>query len=171
MLSNLSAICLIIYDWLGAIVSNCLLDSIIMPLLWGSHERSLTSPILPIDSPSSRESRRPSSTFFCCRTALFVILATTILTTIFLTCVGSLPVGALLSVLPYSRTRPPPDLLVDSSASLPPAPSAPPTQPKLKQYDGYLELEELRTLVSKTKGYFARDYSLHLGWNNVRIYT
>jgi hypothetical protein len=29
-------------------------------------------------------------------------------------------------------------------------------------------LEKVREMVSKTKGYYARDYSLGLGWNNVR---
>lgn len=28
-------------------------------------------------------------------------------------------------------------------------------------------LEQLRSIVGQTKGYWARDYSLHLGWNNV----
>lgn len=28
-------------------------------------------------------------------------------------------------------------------------------------------LEELKSIVGRTKGYWARDYSLHLGWNNV----
>lgn len=30
------------------------------------------------------------------------------------------------------------------------------------------ELDALRRLVSQTKGFYARDYSLWLGWNNVR---
>ena len=30
-----------------------------------------------------------------------------------------------------------------------------------------LSLEELRKVVSQSKGYWARDYSLNLGWNNV----
>lgn len=75
--------------------------------------------------------------------------------------------GALLSVLPFGRNRPPPEILVDSSVFLPPTLSLSPVPPKLKHGDGYLELEELRSMVSQTKGYFARDYSLHLGWNNV----
>ncbi|KAG9045287.1 hypothetical protein FS837_006552 [Tulasnella sp. UAMH 9824] len=29
-------------------------------------------------------------------------------------------------------------------------------------------MDELRAMVSKTKGYFGRDYSLGLGWNNMR---
>jgi len=31
-------------------------------------------------------------------------------------------------------------------------------------------LETLRDMVARTKGYWARDYSLHLGWNNVSNY-
>lgn len=137
-----------------------------MPLLWGSPEHSLTSPILPVDTSSSRGSRR-SSNSFCCRTALFTLLVTVILAGIFLTCVlsifGGLPLGTLLSVLPFGRARPPPRIWVDSSVFLPP-----PTSPELEHEDGYLQLEELRNLVSQTKGFFARDYSLYLGWNNVR---
>lgn len=30
-------------------------------------------------------------------------------------------------------------------------------------------LDELREMVSRTKGYYARDYSLNLGWNNMRF--
>lgn len=33
------------------------------------------------------------------------------------------------------------------------------------------DLEDLRTMVSRTKGYFTRDYSVWLGWNNVRVST
>ena len=29
-------------------------------------------------------------------------------------------------------------------------------------------LDELRNMVSQTNGYFGRDWSVHLGWNNVR---
>lgn len=32
-------------------------------------------------------------------------------------------------------------------------------------------LERVRKMVAKTKGYYARDYSLGLGWNNVRHLT
>jgi hypothetical protein len=30
-----------------------------------------------------------------------------------------------------------------------------------------MDLERLRKMVSKTNGYYGRDYSLGLGWNNV----
>ena len=32
-----------------------------------------------------------------------------------------------------------------------------------------LDLEELHDLVSQTDGFYARDWSLWLGWNNVRF--
>ena len=32
----------------------------------------------------------------------------------------------------------------------------------------HLELEALHEMVGRTKGFFVRDWSLHLGWNNVR---
>ena len=56
-----------------------------------------------------------------------------------------------------------------SSSGLPtmiPPPSATPT---LASEDGLLELSaaELRAMVGRTKGYFVRDWSLALGWNNV----
>lgn len=52
---------------------------------------------------------------------------------------------------------------------LPPAPkidlSRPPIQHEL---EGAERLEFLRGMVAKTKGYYVRDWSLGLGWNNVR---
>jgi hypothetical protein len=33
-----------------------------------------------------------------------------------------------------------------------------------------LSLEQLRDIVATTRGFFARDYSLNLGWNNVSIH-
>jgi len=46
------------------------------------------------------------------------------------------------------------------------------TRPGLGEYvasdgDGW-SLESLHGMVSRTKGYYARDYSVWLGWNNVR---
>jgi hypothetical protein len=32
-----------------------------------------------------------------------------------------------------------------------------------------LSLEQIRDIVAPTRGFFSRDYSLHLGWNNVSI--
>lgn len=34
---------------------------------------------------------------------------------------------------------------------------------------GDLSLEQIRDIVATTRGFFARDYSLNLGWNNVSI--
>ena len=33
--------------------------------------------------------------------------------------------------------------------------------------DDDLSLEQIRDIVAPTRGFFARDYGLHLGWNNV----
>jgi hypothetical protein len=54
-----------------------------------------------------------------------------------------------------------------SSLLLSPPPSATPT---LASDEGLLELtvDELKAMISRTKGYFVRDWSLYLGWNNVR---
>jgi hypothetical protein len=35
-------------------------------------------------------------------------------------------------------------------------------------YENHWSLEVLHDMVSRTKGYYARDYSVWLGWNNVR---
>ena len=51
-----------------------------------------------------------------------------------------------------------------------PMPPSPATMPTLVSEDGLLELsvDELKAMVGRTKGYFVRDWSLGLGWNNVR---
>jgi len=36
--------------------------------------------------------------------------------------------------------------------------------------DDDLSLEQIRDIVAPTRGFFARDYGLHLGWNNVSVY-
>ena len=41
------------------------------------------------------------------------------------------------------------------------APSSPPDA---------LSLEQIRGIVAPTRGFFSRDYSLYLGWNNVSIH-
>ncbi|KIM22748.1 hypothetical protein M408DRAFT_28494 [Serendipita vermifera MAFF 305830] len=48
--------------------------------------------------------------------------------------------------------------------------SAPSATPTLTSEDGLLELsvDDLKAMVSRTKGYFVRDWSLALGWNNMR---
>ena len=83
--------------------------------------------------------------------------------------------------LPYASRPPPyvsPDTPLLTHESLPPPPShgspsnpftAPTLQgnPELDQ----LSLEEIRDMVAGTKGFFSRDYSLGLGWNNVSLTT
>ena len=34
----------------------------------------------------------------------------------------------------------------------------------------HLSMEEIKAMVSQTKGFYTRDYSLGLGWNNVRTF-
>lgn len=52
---------------------------------------------------------------------------------------------------------------------LKPLPYIPPPTPTHKKDDGELSVEQLREIVAPTKGYYVRDWSLHLGWNNVRV--
>jgi hypothetical protein len=55
---------------------------------------------------------------------------------------------------------------------LPPKSSSPiPTLSSAVPDTESLSLEALRDMVARTKGYWARDYSLHLGWNNVSNYS
>jgi hypothetical protein len=34
-----------------------------------------------------------------------------------------------------------------------------------------LTLEQIRDIVTRTRGFYSRDYSIHLGWNNVGVYS
>jgi hypothetical protein len=45
----------------------------------------------------------------------------------------------------------------------------PPGSPSYSLASAELTLEQIRDIVAPTRGYFSRDYSLHLGWNNVSI--
>lgn len=44
---------------------------------------------------------------------------------------------------------------------------SPPIAPPVDHHE--MSIEELSSMVATTKGYFVRDYSLALGWNNVRV--
>lgn len=62
----------------------------------------------------------------------------------------------------------PSQALPDDIASLPN--TSPYIQPPLRPSDlEHLSVEALEDIVAQTKGYWVRDWSLHLGWNNVRI--
>jgi hypothetical protein len=50
-----------------------------------------------------------------------------------------------------------------------PASTEIPEPPSLSLIPAELTLEQIRDIVTPTRGYFSRDYSLHLGWNNVSI--
>jgi hypothetical protein len=71
-------------------------------------------------------------------------------------------------ILPPPAPNPPP-----AASILHPPPLAPPiTTPVIDTHpddSDYLDLDALRQMVARSKGYWARDYSLHLGWNNVSI--
>ena len=45
----------------------------------------------------------------------------------------------------------------------------PPELPSPPLTSAELTLEQVRDIVASTRGFFSRDYSLHLGWNNVSI--
>lgn len=49
---------------------------------------------------------------------------------------------------------------------LSPLPYIPP--PRTQREKEYLSIEQLREIVAPTKGFWVRDWSLNLGWNNVR---
>ena len=63
------------------------------------------------------------------------------------------------------RINGPPAGVMDSVAGTGPSFSA------SAEHPSHLRINQLQALVNKTKGYYARDYSLGLGWNNVGVST
>ncbi|KAI0003694.1 hypothetical protein BJV74DRAFT_876058 [Russula compacta] len=59
-----------------------------------------------------------------------------------------------------------------ASPSTPSTPTAPaeatPSSPSAPPVSDVLTLEQIRDIVAPTRGFFSRDYSLGLGWNNMR---
>ena len=49
------------------------------------------------------------------------------------------------------------------------ADEVPPLSPSPPPVSDVPTLEEIRDIVAPTRGFFSRDFSLHLGWNNVSI--
>jgi len=47
----------------------------------------------------------------------------------------------------------------------------PPLSPSPFLASDELTLEQIRDVVAPTRGFYSRDYSIHLGWNNVGIYS
>lgn len=91
-----------------------------------------------------------------------------------LSTVVSVAGGACLpSSLALTSASPPPPTpttqLVDTASFTTTTEEATPTPSEGTTKQDDPELEELRAMVSKTKGYFARDWSLYLGWNNVGL--
>jgi hypothetical protein len=147
-----------------------------MPWLWDSPTHSLPplSPILPVSLPNKSPSGRSRRLIpgLCRSGAMTFFLITT-------ACVSIVYLGL---VLWSGRPGPPNQLCVSAppvvSSAFPFVPSVPqlvssapqlasPAAPQRNHNDDSLHLEELRDLVAKTTGYFVRDYSLGLGWNNV----
>jgi hypothetical protein len=64
-------------------------------------------------------------------------------------------------LLPNTSNWSIPTMHVSSESSPASAPSSP---------SGVLSLEQIRDIVTPTRGFFSRDYSLYLGWNNVSIH-
>src|SRR5712675_642175 len=56
---------------------------------------------------------------------------------------------------------------------LPHAPDIPTEPPHLwgSSSSDVLTLKQIRDIMAPTRGFFTRDYSLGLGWNNVRVYA
>lgn len=123
------------------------------------------SPISPTLESRSRRSRRVPRP---CR------YGTVSLALIVTTCLAGLCLALVLSVFgsPAHQSRFPPFPFRTPVPPSPPAdnirPLVPPSPPARNHDDDHLDLEEIRDLVAQIKGFFVRDYSLGLGWNDVR---
>jgi hypothetical protein len=161
-----------------------------MPLLLDSLESSPPlspiSPTSPTIASYSRRSRRLIPRLCQSGAVAFAWITLVCLCgaflALFLSVFRSPPPDGRLFAWPFSRpgqpglkfdnTRPPvspasPHVSPVSSPVSPAPPLVSAAPPQRKHDDDHLDLEELRDLVAQTKGYFARDYSLGLGWNNV----
>lgn len=58
-----------------------------------------------------------------------------------------------------------PELTPESTVLDDPSPPLPPSP-----VSDVLALDQIRDIVASTRGFFSRDYSLSLGWNNVSVY-
>jgi hypothetical protein len=123
--------------------------------------------------------------FFCSRNAVLRVAVFTTLILFSLICymTALTPSSSLsLSSLDWyglSRVHPnsPEHVLADGSLTTPteddilsftPIETAPwPPAPLLLPDE--LTLEQVRDIVAPTRGFFSRDYSVHLGWNNVSL--
>lgn len=57
---------------------------------------------------------------------------------------------------------------VEHSLDTSPSPYTPTHVPATSFSKEHLSIEEIKTMVSQTRGFYTRDYSLGLGWNNAR---
>jgi hypothetical protein len=79
----------------------------------------------------------------------------------------------LVALIIHTTFLPPHGSLLRSSSkwSIPTnhASSSPTSDEAPSSPSDVLSLEQIRQIVSSTRGFFSRDYSLYLGWNNVSI--
>jgi len=136
----------------------------------GNHTRSRSgSPLPPLPV-----STRPHAPKYTSRRSLFTFIATAVTTGIlfhfiFISLGGSESVPVLKEWIPQRPTeqvkvvyKPCPIEVTGESL---PTSGEDTTQNQVEDAN----LEVLREMVSKTKGYYGRDYSLGLGWNNVSL--
>jgi len=67
---------------------------------------------------------------------------------------------------PYHRSVSPPEIKNEPDKCE--IPEGPPVSPLQWQPLADKNLDELREMIATTKGYYVRDWSLGLGWNNMR---
>lgn len=148
-------------------------------LLWKSADRS------PPPLPASGHRRRHSRHIRQCQKGTFTVaFATTavfcgvVLGALALSVFGSPPPDSFLSPLrrPESQPdhsigapppQPPNSSLETTETTVVPQPPAP--KPQRKHDDQSLDIDELKDLIGRTRGYYVRDWSLGLGWNNVSL--
>jgi len=147
---------------------KCVLTVPLMTSSSDSLKRSLP-PLSPSIPSRFRRSRRLIPRLCRSGTLTFALITAACLSGVFLLALvlsvhDWSPSIGLLSVLPLDSPGQP----EQPFNTAPPQVSLP--RPQRKHDDDHLDLEEIRDLVAKTKGYFVRDYSLGLGWNNVRYH-
>ena len=134
----------------------------------------------PLPSPPPHHGRpfRLCGAFFCFRNG---VLGTAIFSALIL--VGLICNVTLLTPHIHLLSRPPArnstshypnptytSTSLSSSASPSPTPSpATPWFPPPSLTADELTLEQIRDIVTPTRGFYSRDYSVHLGWNNVGV--
>ncbi|KAF8846365.1 hypothetical protein BDN67DRAFT_986692 [Paxillus ammoniavirescens] len=114
----------------------------------------------PDGSPHPAKQALTNRRFYC-----NILVVSSIITAIVL-------VGALrIFGLELSFASRPPDAVSSELTAEDAIPLIPPNASNpidVRPLGEYLSMDEIRAMVSQTRGFYARDYSLGLGWNNVR---